>query len=73
MIKAHGDKRRGSGFKLEERRLRPDLKKQLFTERVVRHRNRLPSEAVDLPCLLYGGWNSMILKVPSNSNHSVIL
>ena len=52
MIKAHGDKRRGNGFKLEVRRLRPDLKKQLFTERVVRHRNRLPSEAVDLPCLL---------------------
>jgi len=63
--------------------------------RVVRHWNRLPSEAVDDPFLeafkarldgavsnlvlrevslpIAGGWNYMILKVPSSPNHSMIL
>ena len=42
---------RGNGFKVEEGRLRLDIRKGFFTVRVVRHRNRLPSEAVNAPSL----------------------
>ena len=36
---------------MEEGRLRLDIRKRLFAVRVVRHLNRLPSEAVDAPSL----------------------
>ena len=36
-------------FKMEEGRLRLDVRKKSFTVRVVRPWNRLPSEAVDAP------------------------
>jgi len=42
---------RGSGFKLKEGRFRLGNRKKFFTVRVVRYRNRLPSEVVNVPSL----------------------
>jgi len=42
---------RGNGFKLDEGRFRLDIRKKLFTLRVARHWNRLPSEAVNAPSM----------------------
>ena len=42
---------RGNGFKLGKGRFRLDIKKKLFTVRVMRHWNRLPSKVLDAPTL----------------------
>ena len=60
------DRTRSNCFKVREGRFRPDIRRKFFTVRVVKRRNGLPKEIVEVPSLetfkarLYGILSNLV-------------